>query len=89
MFQVTGLDFSYCESPESLKSMVQGMWFFTNGIGNVFFIIIQGISPLKKRSREFFMYSIIMTTSMSLFAILGHYFTYVNDRMDEKQVECV
>ncbi|GBN84075.1 Peptide transporter family 1 [Araneus ventricosus] len=87
MFEVTGLDFSYCESPESLKSMVQGMWFFTNGIGNAFFIIIEGISSIKKRSHEFFMYAVIMTISMLLFAILGHYFTYVDDRMEEKQVE--
>ncbi|GBO27158.1 Solute carrier family 15 member 1 [Araneus ventricosus] len=87
MFEVTGLDFSYCESPESLKSMVQGMWFFTNGIGNAFFIIIEGISSMKKRSHEFFMYAVIMTISMLLFAILGHYFTYVDDRMEEKQVE--
>ncbi|CAL1288224.1 unnamed protein product [Larinioides sclopetarius] len=87
LFEVTGLDFSYCESPESLKSMVQGMWFFSNGIGNALFIIIQGISPMKKRSHEFFMYAVIMTISMFLFAILGHYFTYVDDRMDEKQVE--
>ncbi|XP_055950985.1 peptide transporter family 2-like [Argiope bruennichi] len=60
MFEVTGLDFSYCESPDSLKSLVQGMWFFTNGIGNAFFIIIEGISTLEKQSHEFFMYSIIM-----------------------------
>lgn len=42
MYSVTGLEFSYSQSPESMKSVIQSAWLLTVGVGNLIVVIITG-----------------------------------------------
>lgn len=42
MFSVTGLEFSFTQAPESMKSVIQGCWLLTVAFGNVIVVIITG-----------------------------------------------
>lgn len=39
MFSITGLEFSYSQAPNSMKSVLQSMWLVTVAFGNVIVII--------------------------------------------------
>lgn len=43
MYSVTGLEFSYSQSPESMKSVIQSAWQLTVGVGNLLVVIITGL----------------------------------------------
>lgn len=42
MYSVTGLEFSYSQSPESMKSVIQAAWLLTVAVGNLLVVIITG-----------------------------------------------
>lgn len=42
MFSVTGLEFSFTQAPESMKSVIQGCWLLTVAFGNLIVVIITG-----------------------------------------------
>ena len=44
MFLVTGLQFSYTQAPDSMKSVIQGCWQLTVAIGNIIVTIVVGKS---------------------------------------------
>ncbi|KAF8786288.1 Solute carrier family 15 member 2 like protein [Argiope bruennichi] len=80
MFVVTGLEFSYSQAPQSLKSVVQSIWLLAYATGNLLIISIENLFAFEKQSMQFFMYSALLTFSMLIFAILGHFYRYVEDR---------
>lgn len=43
MYSVTGLQFSYSQAPESMKSVIQSAWQLTVGVGNLIVVIITGL----------------------------------------------
>ncbi|GFT15660.1 solute carrier family 15 member 2 [Nephila pilipes] len=76
MFSITGLDFSYSQAPESLKSVVQAIWLGTIAIGNLIVVLLTNFI-IDKQSNEFFMYAALLTLSMGAFGIMSHYYAYV------------
>ena len=40
LFSVTGVQFSYSEAPESMKSVIQAIWLLTTTIGNFIFVFL-------------------------------------------------
>ncbi|PRD34848.1 UNVERIFIED_CONTAM: Slc15a2 [Trichonephila clavipes] len=81
MFAITGLDFSYSQAPPSLKSVVQAMWYIPYALGN-FLVVLLNSFTFEKYSYEFFMYAILMASSMAIFGILAYFYEYVDS--DEK-----
>jgi solute carrier family 15 oligopeptide transporter 1 len=43
MFSVAGLQFSYTQAPESMKSVIQGCWQLTVAVGNIIVTIVVGM----------------------------------------------
>lgn len=43
MYSVTGLEFSYSQAPESMKSVIQSAWLLTVAVGNLLVVIITGL----------------------------------------------
>ncbi|CAL1279376.1 unnamed protein product [Larinioides sclopetarius] len=78
MFVVTGLEFSYSQAPQSLKSVVQSIWLLAQAIGNLLVISIENLFTFENESNQFFMYAALLTLSMIVFAILGHFYRYVD-----------
>lgn len=42
MYSVTGLQFSYTQAPDSMKSVIQGFWLLTVAVGNLIVTVIVG-----------------------------------------------
>ena len=61
MYSVTGLEFSYSQSPESMKSVIQSAWQLTVGVGNLIVVIITGakIFDSQVRGEEILSFKIV------------------------------
>lgn len=51
MFSVTGIQFSYAEAPESMKSVLNGCWQLTSAFGNLIIVIIAELSLFDQQVR--------------------------------------
>lgn len=72
MFNITGLAFSYAQAPESMKSVLQAAWLFTNSLGDALLMIIVGVKVFESRAYEFFLFSALMAVDMVLFMFLAY-----------------
>merc|ERR1739842_288024 len=59
MISVTGLEFSYSQAPDSMKSVVQAAWLLTVAFGNIIVIIVASAKALDQAS-EFFMFAVFL-----------------------------
>ena len=71
MFSVTGLEFSYSQAPDSMKSVLQAAWLLTTAFGNVIVILIAESKAFDDRASEFFMFACLMLVDMALFMFLA------------------
>ncbi|XP_037937528.1 peptide transporter family 1 [Teleopsis dalmanni] len=86
MFSVTGLEFSYSQSPISMKSVLQACWLLTVAFGNVIVIIIAELSLFDSQANEFFLFAGLMFVDMIVFMFLAY--RYVpNDPMKNEETE--
>uniref|UniRef100_A0A8B9VF67 Solute carrier family 15 member 2 n=1 Tax=Anas zonorhyncha TaxID=75864 RepID=A0A8B9VF67_9AVES len=46
MFSITGLAFSYSQSPASMKSVLQAGWLLTVAVGNTFVLVVAQAAPM-------------------------------------------
>ncbi|XP_055924152.1 solute carrier family 15 member 1-like isoform X2 [Argiope bruennichi] len=77
MFSITGLEFSYSQAPQSMKSIVQAAWLLTVAFGNLIVMIIAKLSLFEKKSYELFMFAVLMGLDMLGFSIMAYFFKYV------------
>ena len=71
MISITGLEFSYSQAPESMKSVVQAAWLLTVAFGNVIVIIVASAKAFDRAS-ELFMFAILMMLDMVLLIWLAY-----------------
>ncbi|KAG5684406.1 hypothetical protein PVAND_013641 [Polypedilum vanderplanki] len=71
MYSVTGLQFSYTQAPESMKSVLQGCWQLTVGVGNLIVTIIVGAKFFNSQTYEFLLFALLMFVDMGIFMWLG------------------
>jgi len=71
MFSVTGLEFSYSQAPESMKSVLQAAWLLTTAFGNVIVILVAEAKAFDDRASEFFMFACLMLVDMAIFMFLA------------------
>jgi len=90
MFSVTGLEFSYSQAPESMKSVLQAAWLLTVAFGNIIVIIVAEAKAFDDQASEFFMFACLMIVDMFLF--MGLAWRYVprgkaetDNSMEEKK----
>ncbi|GAB0094456.1 peptide transporter family 1 [Sergentomyia squamirostris] len=83
MYSVTGLEFSYSQSPESMKSVIQSAWQLTVGVGNVIVTIIASARIFNSQAAEFFLFAGLMFVDMAIFAILAYRYKYVGGVGDD------
>jgi len=88
MNSVTGLEFSYTQSPKSLKSVVQSFWLLTVCVGNIIDVFFVEIKLHPTQSGEYFILALIMLGASGIFALLSiFYYDYVPEGLfdeDEK-----
>ncbi|XP_065570376.1 solute carrier family 15 member 2-like isoform X2 [Artemia franciscana] len=76
MFSPIGLQFSFTQAPESMKSLIQGLWQLTVAFGNLIVIIIAEAKIFPKQSDEFFLFAGLMFVDMIILAILAWRYKY-------------
>lgn len=77
MFSITGLEFSYSQAPNSMKSVIQAAWLLTVAVGNLIVLIIAEARLFEKQSHELFLFATLMGVDMVVFAILAYFYKYV------------
>jgi len=84
MFSVTGLEFSYSQAPDSMKSVLQAAWLLTVAFGNIIVIIVAEAKAFNDQASEFFMFACLMLVDMGIFMWLAWRYTprYVRDDQD-------
>jgi len=80
MFSVTGLEFSYSQAPDSMKSVLQAAWLLTVAFGNIIVIIVAEAKAFDSQASEFFMFAILMFIDMILFAVMAYYYVPRNNK---------
>jgi len=84
MISVTGLEFSYSQAPDSMKSVVQAAWLLTVAGGNIIVIIVASAKLLGQAS-EFFMFGVLMILDMFLLMFLAYRYTPYDRNASKKE----
>ena len=71
MISVTGLEFSYSQAPDSMKSVVQAAWLLTVAFGNIIVILVAEAKLFDEQASEFFMFAVLMLVDTIIFIFLA------------------
>ncbi|KAH8287396.1 hypothetical protein KR054_006686, partial [Drosophila jambulina] len=74
MFSVTGLEFSYSQSPPSMKSVLQACWLLTVAFGNVIVVVVAELKFFESQASEFFLFAGLMFVDMLVFVVIAFYY---------------
>lgn len=85
IFSITGLEFSYSQAPESMKSVLQAAWLLTVAFGNLIVIVIAKAKFFDDQASEFFMFAGLMFLDMLFFAFIAYFYKYVDVAALERQ----
>uniref|UniRef100_A0A336MED5 CSON014225 protein n=1 Tax=Culicoides sonorensis TaxID=179676 RepID=A0A336MED5_CULSO len=83
MYSVTGLQFSFNEAPQSMKSVLTGCWMLTIAVGNLIIVFIAEAKMFDEQLWEFLMFAIIMWVDMAIFAVLAWRYRSIPIKTDE------
>lgn len=78
MFSVTGLEFSFTQAPESMKSVLQACWLLTVSFGNIIVIVIAEVKFFDSQASEFFLFTGLMAVDVIFFIALAMRYKYTN-----------
>merc|ERR1712027_112207 len=78
MLSITGLEFSYSQSPESMKSVLQAAWLLTVAFGNVIVILIAHAKAFNDQASEFFMFDVLMFIDMGISSVMAYFYKYTS-----------
>ncbi|XP_077997803.1 solute carrier family 15 member 2-like [Glandiceps talaboti] len=88
MFSITGLEFSYAQSPASMKSCLQACWLLTVCFGNLIVILIAESSFIPNQALEFLFFAGLMLVVTVIFALMSLWYTYVSPtHYDDLEIE--
>ncbi|XP_063706988.1 peptide transporter family 1-like isoform X2 [Culicoides brevitarsis] len=84
MFSVTGLEFSFTQAPQSMKSVLQAAWLLTVAFGNLIVVIIAEAKAFDSQAAEFFLFAGLMAVDMGIFIILAIKYKYVEPKNEDE-----
>ncbi|XP_038206265.1 peptide transporter family 1-like [Zerene cesonia] len=85
LFAVTGNEFSFKESPESMKAVMAAAFLLTEAIGNVIIIVITRVFVNYAQETQSFIYSGLMFVSIALFLYISRSYKIEDE---PKVIEC-
>lgn len=87
MFSITGLEFSYSQSPANMKSVLQAGWLLTVAFGNVIVLIVAEGAGLEQW-KEFLLFACLLLGVCIIFSIMACFYTYVDpEELDKVYLE--
>ncbi|CAK1550637.1 unnamed protein product [Leptosia nina] len=88
LFAVTGNEFSFKESPESMKAVMTAVFLLTEAIGNVIIIVITRLFTNYKQETQSFFYSGLMFASILVFHFLSRRYEFTETEEDHVEKKC-
>ncbi|XP_050672085.1 peptide transporter family 1-like isoform X3 [Leptidea sinapis] len=79
LFAVTGNEFAFKESPESMRAVMYAVWLLTEAMGNVIIIIITRIFVDFQQETQSFIYSGLMFSAILIFHYLSRGYQFSHD----------
>lgn len=76
---VTGLEFSYSQSPTSMKSVLASFWLLTVSLGNIIVLIIAEAKFVPNQADEYFLFAGLIGIAAIVFIILAIRYEYVDE----------
>ncbi|XP_063363292.1 peptide transporter family 1-like [Cydia amplana] len=76
LFAVTGNEFAFKESPESMKSVMAAVWMLTEAIGNVIIIIVTRLLADYHTETQFFFYTGLMFLAIVIFHFMSRNYQF-------------
>ncbi|NWY41472.1 S15A1 protein, partial [Sylvia atricapilla] len=86
LFSVTGLEFSYSQSPSNMKAVLQAGWLLSVAVGNIIVIIVAGVSTIKEQWIEYVLFAALLLVVCIIFAIMASFYTYIDPNEIEAQL---
>ncbi|KAK9499515.1 hypothetical protein O3M35_002540 [Rhynocoris fuscipes] len=83
MFSITGLEFSFTESPQSMKSVISSIWLLTDSLGNVIVLVVEGLEIFESEAYEYFLFAGLMAAVMIIFILIAIRYKYEHVNSDE------
>ncbi|XP_043988737.1 solute carrier family 15 member 2 [Gambusia affinis] len=77
MFSITGLEFSYSQAPNNMKSVLQAGWLLTVAFGNVIVLIVAEGAGLEQW-KEFLLFGGLLLGVCIIFSFMAYFYTYVD-----------
>ncbi|XP_072301357.1 solute carrier family 15 member 2 [Eucyclogobius newberryi] len=77
MFSITGLEFSYSQSPANMKSVLQAGWLLTVAFGNVIVLIVAEGAGLEQWI-EFLLFAGLLLFVCVIFSVMAAFYAYVD-----------
>jgi proton-dependent oligopeptide transporter, POT family len=99
MVSITGLEFSYTQAPNKMKSAVMALWLFTVSMGNLFtaavnYFIRNADGTVKMNNQQYFLFfAVLMLVAASVFVVVAMFYrgkTYLQSQEvtpDERATE--
>jgi len=78
MFSITGLEFSFTQAPQSMKSVLSAVWLLNVALGNVIVVFVEKLKFFENQAYESLQFAALMALDMLLFVILCIKYKYVN-----------
>ncbi|XP_043289096.1 peptide transporter family 2-like [Venturia canescens] len=74
MFAISGLEFSFTQAPNSMKTVTIAAWYVSVALGNLMVIIITQARIFRSQAHEFFLFAGLILANMLIFALMvGRY----------------
>lgn len=85
------MNFSYSEAPDSMKTILQALFYLSAGVGNLFVVIVAGAKIVDSLFYELILYAGLMFVDMLVFGLLARRYksSKVNkdDRIELREIQ--
>ncbi|XP_075896353.1 solute carrier family 15 member 1 [Nelusetta ayraudi] len=85
MFSVTGLEFSYSQAPNNMKSVLQAGWLLTVAIGNFIVLIVAELAKFPEQWAEYVLFASLLLVVCVIFSIMAYFYQYIDPAEIEAQ----
>lgn len=85
MFSITGLEFSFTQAPQSMKSVLQACWLLSVAIGNMLVVVIAKSKFFESQAAEFTLFAGLMAVDMFIFMLLAMNYKYAEPAEDVEE----
>lgn len=84
-FSITGLEFSYSQAPNSMKSVLQACWLLTVAFGNLIVAMVAESRLFNSQATEFFLFAALMLLDMGIFIWLTSRYEYSEPSHEDEE----